>query len=91
MVSGISQFIRQNTAQMIVSVIYALLSSKQAHQYGGLILLSVILMSFAALRRLRFVVLILARADMAGSQRYVVGMELMLPELSLLIQDIHAT
>ena len=30
-------------------------------------------MSFAALRRLRYVVLILTRADMAASQRYVVG------------------
>ena len=30
-------------------------------------------MSFATLRRLRYVVLILIRADMAASQRYVVG------------------
>ena len=30
-------------------------------------------MSFAALRRLRYVVLILTRADVAASQRYVVG------------------
>ena len=30
-------------------------------------------MSFATLRRLRFVVLILTKADMAASQRYVVG------------------
>ena len=30
-------------------------------------------MLFATLRRLRFVVLILTRADMAASQRYVVG------------------
>ena len=30
-------------------------------------------MSFATLRRLRYVVLILARADMSDSQRYFVG------------------
>ena len=30
-------------------------------------------MSFATLRRLRYVVLILTRADVAASQRYVVG------------------
>ena len=30
-------------------------------------------MSFAGLRRLRYVVLILTRADMAASQRYVIG------------------
>ena len=30
-------------------------------------------MSFATLRQLRYVVLILTRADMAASQRYVVG------------------
>ena len=30
-------------------------------------------MSFATLRRLRYVVLILTRADMAASQSYVVG------------------
>ena len=30
-------------------------------------------MSFATLRRLRYVVLISTRADMAASQRYVVG------------------
>ena len=34
MVSGISQFTRQNTAQMIVSVTSVLVSSKQIHQYG---------------------------------------------------------
>ena len=30
-------------------------------------------MSFATIRRLQYVVLILTRADMAASQRYVVG------------------
>ena len=30
-------------------------------------------MSFATLRQLRYVVLILTRADMAASQKYVVG------------------
>ena len=34
MVSEISQFTRENTAQMIVSVTSVLVSSKQAHQYG---------------------------------------------------------
>ena len=39
----------------------------------GLIMLRVILMSFATLRHLQlYVVLILTRADMAASQRYVV-------------------
>ena len=33
-------------------------------------------MSFATLRRLRYVVLILTRTDMAASQRYVVGIEI---------------
>ena len=49
-----------------------LVSSKQAYQYGGLILLRAILMSFAILRQLRYVVLILTRAEMAASQSYVV-------------------
>ena len=38
-----------------------------------LILLRAILMSFATLRRLRYVVLILTKADMAALQRYAVG------------------
>ena len=33
-------------------------------------------MPFATLRRLRYVVLILTRADMVASQRYVVGNEI---------------
>ena len=39
----------------------------------GIILRRAILMSFATLRRLRFVVLILTRADVAPSQSDVVG------------------
>ena len=35
MVSGILQFSRENTAQMIVNVTSVLVSSKQAHQYGS--------------------------------------------------------
>ena len=34
-VSGISQFTRQNTAQMIVNATSVLVFSKQAHQYGA--------------------------------------------------------
>ena len=48
-------------------------------------------MSFATLRRLRYVVLILTRADRAASQSMSLEMELMLPELSLPIQDVLAT
>ena len=48
-------------------------------------------MSFATLRQLRLVVLILTRADMAASLRYVVGNRLMLSELFLPILDILAT
>ena len=47
-------------------------------------------MSFSTLRRLRYVDLILTKADMAASQRHVVGNGITLPELYLPIQDILA-
>ena len=72
MVSRISQFTRQNTAQMISQCDLCFCPFETNLSIRGLILLRAILMSFAILRRLRYVVLILTRADMAASQRYVV-------------------
>ena len=48
-------------------------------------------MSFATLRRLRYVVLILTRADWQLHRGMSLEMELMLAELFLPIQDILAT
>ena len=90
-VSGISQFTRQNTAQMISQRDLCSCLFKISSSIRGLILLRAILMSFATLRRLRYVVLILTRADRQLHRGMLLEMELMLPELSLLIQDTLAT
>ena len=68
-VSEISQFTRQSTTQMIVKCDFCSCLFETSSSILGLILLRAILMSFATLRRLRYVVLILTRVDMAASQR----------------------
>ena len=75
-VGGISQFTRQNTAQIISQCDFRSCIFETSSSLRGLILLRAILMSFATLRPLRYVVLILIGADMAASQRFVVGNEI---------------
>ena len=72
-VSGILQFTRQNTAQLISQCDLCSCLFKTSSSKRELILLRAIIMSFATLRRLRYVVSILTRADVAASRKYVVG------------------
>ena len=59
---------------MIVSMTSVLVSLKQAHQYGvNIAENNSHVICNSTVRRLRYVVLILTRADMAASQSYVIG------------------